>query len=203
MSITYYYIYFAVVDDKPSRERNSVFISYCPESNRKFNAQLIKFAGVLRNQGYTVYFPPFCDHEIRRCGGLDFWKEECIRKSEDIVVVCTPEYLQEDKRRNEGKRRNTKIEVDSRLLREIAYSSEHHRLIPVMLDQYKVCKMSNMPMWLQSAPVYKWPSSEEDLLFCLAKQSKFVIPPPTKRKVLKPIVIDFAEARKHNPYKLK
>lgn len=188
---------------EPCRERNSVYISYCPESNSKFNSQLSKFANVLRNQEYTVHFAPFCDSDIRLCGGLDRWKEMCINKSEDIIIICTQAYFNEDKKGSGSRRENTKIEVDSRLLRQIAYSADHGRLIPVMLDQFKfkLRKNSTIPPWLQAASVYKWPSCERELLFCLAKQPQFVLPAPTKKKELRPIVIDYKEARKHNPFK--
>ena len=175
-----------------------MFISYCPESSRKFNSHLHKFAHVIRNQGYTVYFEPFCTHEIRQCGGLNCWKEVCIKRSDDIVIICTPDYFKEDQKMLE--RIQSKIAVESHLLRQLAYSTEHTRLIPVVFDKVKICR-NNMPMWLQSAILHKWPSCEDDLLFYLAKQSKWVVPAPTKKKVLKPIVIDFKEARKHNPYK--
>lgn len=184
-------------------DERSVFISYCPESgltNRKFNNQLRRFAEFIQNQGYTLHFEPNCQAQIRSYGGPVMWKESCIKKSKNILVVCTPEYFKEDSKATDGTSKSvSKIEVDSRLLRQLAYSRNNiERIIPVILDSKKPTR-SQIPLWLQPLVAHSWPSGEADLVLCLEGLPKYVLPKvePSRRKVIKPIVINFPQARRH------
>lgn len=166
---------------------------------------------MIRQQGYTVYFKPFCEHEIRRFGGVNNWKEFYIQKCENIVVVCTPSYCNEDSKwisnshRPQGMAttsKPSKIEVDSRLLRQLAYSaSERERLMPILLD----CKNETdcVPIWLQSAQMHRFPSGKIDFLYCLKREPRFVVDDidPSEIIEIKPKVIKFPKHKKHNPRK--
>lgn len=184
-------------------DENSVFISYCPESglsNRKFNNQLRRFAEFIQNQGYTLHFEPNCQAQIRSYGSPVTWKEACIKRSKNILVVCTPEYFREDgKATDDSKRRSvSKIEVDSRLLRQLAYSRDCSRLVPVVLDARKPAR-NQLPVWLLPLVMHSWPSGQADLDLCLRDLPRYVLPKvdPSKKKVIRPIVINFPDARRH------
>lgn len=190
--------------DNQILEEGSVFISYCPVvgyKHRKLNKQLCKLAEFLQNQGYTLYFEPNCQAQIRSCGGVVYWKEMCIKRSKNILAICTPEYYSEDSKATESDQsRNSvsKISVDSRLLRQLAYSRENSRIIPVVMD---VCKATGcqVPMWLQPLVFQSWPSGQSDLDLCLRDLPRYVLrkPDPSRRKKIEPIVIDFPKARRH------
>lgn len=187
-----------ILDDR------SVFISYCPVvgyKHRKFNKQLCKMAEFLQNQGYTLHFEPNCQAHIRSCGGTVNWKEACIKRSKNILVICTPEYYIEDSKAttsDQSQKSVSKIAVDSRLLRQLAYSSENSRIVPVVMD---ICKPSGcqVPMWLQPLVFHSWPSGQSDLDLCLRDLPRYVLkkPDPSKRKTIGPIVIDYPKARRH------
>ena len=188
-------------------DKNSVFISFCPESglaNRKFNNQLRKFAEFVQNQGFTLHFEPNCQTQIRRShgGSPTAWKEACIKRSKNIVVVLTPEYFREDAKAVEcgrrGQQQRSKLEVDSRLLRQLAYSGESSRIVPVVLDARKPTR-NQIPLFLMPMAMHSWPSGQADLDLCLRDMPRYVLPrvDPSKRKVIKPIVIDFPDARRH------
>lgn len=187
-------------------DENSVFISYCPESgimHRKFNNQLRRFAEFIQSQGFTLHFEPNSQAEIRRYGGPVMWKEACIRRSKNIVVVCTSEYFKEDSKATldvRVRRSVSKIEVESHLLRQLAYSPDNTRLIPVYLDAHKP-SMHQIPPWLLPMWMHCWPSGQRDLDLCLHNLPRYVLPKvdPSKKKVIRPIVINFPDARRHNP----
>ena len=124
------------------------------------------------------------------------WKEACIKKSKNIIVICTPEYYKEDSKAIDCARRGSKIELDSRLLRQIAYSSDNSRIIPVFLDARRP-SVNQIPMWLQPLLTHSWPSGENNLLLCLEGKPRYILPKvdPSKRKVIKPIVIGFPDVR--------
>lgn len=191
---------------------NSVYISYYPEanrnflsfSNRKFRQQLTDLANLLRGQRYTVFFDEFCSKkEIRRYGGLNGWKEYHIQRAENILVVCTPKYLEEDTILSSPELRqritNSPLDVDSKLLRDVAYGPKHERLIPLVLDRDRNQLRNCIPIWL-SSPAHLWPSGRNRLIRCIEGIPEYQLPePPKQRIVLKPQVIDFPEAYNHNP----
>ena len=120
-------------------------------------------------------------------GGISMWKEAHIKKSENILVICTPEYYQDDNGAlMEGKR--SKIGVDRRLLRDIHYGTESDRLIPVLLDKYKNTR-NCIPSFVQASPLHFWPSKKQDLLYCLARMAKYQLPEVMEKRVIKSIVI--------------
>lgn len=185
--------------EKPQLESKSVFISYCPESGesgRNLSNKLSKLTKSLRKHGYTVYYDQHCDVEIRNHGGVDLWKEAHIKKCENILVICTPEYYQDDDRAL-MKREQSRVEVDRKMLRSIAYSNECDRLIPVMLDNKHKNLRDCLPSFVRASPLHFWPSKEKDLLYCLARMAKYQLPviQPHERKVLKPIVIQVPRPR--------
>jgi len=193
---------FMICTAECTQDENSIFISFCPESTllvtkfSKFHNQFRKFAEFLQNQGYTLHFEPNCQEAIQRHGGVVTWKEACIRKSKNIIVVCTPEYYKEDSKALEGSKQSSKskIEVDSMYLRQIVFnrSSSQKKIIPVVLDTKKPAS-NQIPMWLQPMVRHSWPSGERDLVLCLQGQPRFYLPKvdPRKKKVIKPIVISF------------
>ena len=128
------------------------------------------------------------------------WKEVCIKRSKNILVVCTPEYYKEDCKATDNSRRRSvsKIEVESRLLRQLAYSQESSRIIPVVLDARKPSR-SQIPLWLMPMVTHTWPSGQADLDLCLRGLPRYVLPKVdlSKKKVIRPIVIDFPDARRH------
>ena len=87
-------------------------------------------------------------------------------------------------------RGHSKIEVDRKLLRSIAYSNKCDRLIPVLLDEYKNVR-NCIPTFVQPFVLHFWPSKKLDLMYYIAKTSKYQLPeiPDHEKKVLKPIVI--------------
>lgn len=164
----------------------TVYISYLSEPGIfGIKPTLSKLADMIRHQGYTVYFKPLCDHEIRRFGGVNNWKEFYIQRSENIIVVCTPSYCQEDskwvsnshsQRGMDSTSKPSKIEVDSRLLRHLAYSvSERERLMPILLDCKNEPLTDCVPIWLQSAQVHRFPSEKIDFLFSLKREPRLVV----------------------------
>jgi hypothetical protein len=188
----------------PTKEldKNSVFISYCPESgitHRKFNNQLRRFAEFLQNQGYTLHFEPNSQAAIRNYGGPATWKEACIKRSKNIVVVCTPEYYKEDSKATEDVRRRSvsKIEVESRLLRQVA-CEDSTRIIPVILDAHKPSRQQ-IPLWLLPLWMHRWPSGQRDLDLCLRDLPRYILPAVDKSKkiVIKPTVISYPGPRRH------
>ena len=171
-------------------EPKSVFISHypCPKNSEQAR-HLDELTEYLRSYGYTVYYDKYFDREIQQCGGVSLWKEKHIRKAETILVICTPEYFEDDENAT-MKGGYSKIEVDRKLLRSIAYSCECDRLIPVLLDEFK--NMRNcIPIFVHPFALHFWPSKKQDLLFSIAKMAKYQLPeiPAHERKVLKPIVI--------------
>lgn len=184
-------------------DEGSVFISFCPVTglrHRKFNKQLCRLAEFLQNQGYTLYFEPNSQAQIRRLGGVANWKEACIKRSKNILVVCTPEYFAEDARDSEdpAHKSTSRIAVDCHLLRQLAYGGEDSRIIPVMLDCCRPSGSCEVPMWLQPLVRHSWPSGQRDLDLCLRDQPRYVLkkPDPSQRIEIKPIVIDFPRARR-------
>lgn len=182
-------------------DENSVYISYCPESgitNRKFNNQLRRFAEFIQNQGFTLHFEPNSQGEIRNYGSPVTWKEACIKRSKNILVVCTPEYFKEDSKATVDMRRRSvsKIEVDSRLLRQLAYSTDSTRIVPVVLDA-RMPARNQIPFWVAPMTMHSWPSGQRDLDLCLRGLPRYVLPKVGKKKVIEPIIIDFPDARRH------
>ena len=104
-------------------------------------------------------------------------------------MICTPEYFEDDENAL-MERGHSKIEVDRKLLRDISYSPRSDRLIPVLLDQFKNVR-NCIPTFVQQFALHFWPSKKQDLLYFIAKVSKYQLPeiPAHEKKVLKPIVI--------------
>lgn len=185
---------------------NSVYISYCPEvgvSGDRFKQKLTALANLLIGQRYPVYFDEFCsEKEIRRQGGLKGWKEYHILQAENILVVCTPKYLEElDILSNPDLRQqipNSPLDVDSKLLRDVAYGPKPERLIPLVLDRDRNQLRNCIPVWLSSR-VHLWPSGQEHLIRCIEGVPEYQLPKPRQRIELKPMPINFPEAYKHNP----
>ena len=67
---------------------------------------------------HCLYCEMDCLTEIQNYGGLDLWNKNHIKKTDNILVVCMPEYFQEDECMVMEKR-CLKIEVDSRLLKRV------------------------------------------------------------------------------------
>ena len=189
---------------QPTIQRNTVFISYYPES-KKHKQQVAALVQQLKAQGYIVFFDELCKRDIKKNGGLTRWKERCIEVAENIVVVCSPKYYREDLELSNSYSRpklsKLKVAVDTHLLRNLAYSGGCGRLIPVVMgrDNPNVCT----PIWLQSVMIHHWPSQKLDLLHFIAGVPKFQMPPVVERIVLKPKVIDFPEAYKWDPYDME
>ena len=176
--------------EKPRLVPRSVFISYCPEygeAGLKLHNKLRDLAETLNEYDYTIYYDKYCTEGVRKCGGVDLWKEAHIRKSENILVICTPEYFQDDEMAL-MEQKDSKIAVDRKLLRSIAYSSGQDRLLPVVLDEYKNVR-NCIPSFVQASQLHFWPSKKQDLMFCLARQSKYKLPEVLEKKVVQPIVI--------------
>ena len=174
-----------------------MFISYCPQSGKKLCNTLMDLVTNLREYSYTVYYDELCEVEVRKLGGLDMWKEAHIRRAENILVICTPEYYQDDYRAlMENKR--SRIAVDRKLLRAITYSDRHDRLIPVLLDEYK--NVGNcIPLFMQEFPLRFWPSETEDLMFCLARKAKFQLAEVRQTREVKSHVITIPPRPLHVP----
>lgn len=188
---------------EPSIVQNTVYISYCPEANRRFKRQIKDLAQLLRRQRYTVFYDEFYSkREIRRYGGLDCWKERCISEAENVLVVCTPQYFDEDCMLSNPdlRQRITKspLEVDCKLLRTVAYGRSSERLIPIILDRDRPQARSCLPIWMFSPPLF-WPSGRNSLIRCIEGTPEYTIPEPRERIVIKPVIIDFPDAYKHNP----
>ena len=168
----------------------SVYISYypCPKDGKQVK-QLDNLTNFLRQYDYTVYYDKYCATDIQQCGGLCLWQEKHIRKAETILVICTPEYYEDDENALMD-RGASKIPVDRKLLRSIAYGNRSERLIPVLLDEFKNVR-NCIPSFVQPFALHFWPSKDEDLMFSIAKKAKYQLPevPAHERKVLKPIVI--------------
>lgn len=180
-------------------EPNSIFISHypCPKDGEQAR-HLDELTEYLRSYGYTVYYDKYFDREIQQCGGVGLWKEKHIRTSETILVICTPEYFEDDENAT-MKGGYSKIEVDRKLLRSIAYSRKCDRLIPVLLDEFK--NMRNcIPTFVQPFALHLWPSKKQDLIHSIAKTPKYQLPviPPHEKKVVKSIVIKVPQ-RKETP----
>lgn len=188
-----------LLENKPLSEKEkveTVFISYCPcsgEADQTQTNRLKELTQTLREYGYIVYCEMDCLTEIRNCGGLDLWKEKHIRQSDNVLVVCTPEYFQEDEYVVMEKK-HSKIEVDSRLLRKIAYSNESNRLMAIQMDEYKN-ERDCVPQFAQAMTLHYWPSQKEDFLFCLARMAKHQLPEIREKKVLKPITIRIPQTK--------
>ena len=183
---------------------NSVFISYYPES-RKHNSKVASLAKQLQVQGHTVYFDDFCKKDIKRCRGINQWKEWAIQRSETIVVVCSPKYREEDYLLTDPDRqrrpKKPQIEVDCSLLRTIHYNPQFEsRLIPVILDQHNHVANQCLPVWLQGFTLHRWPTGAQDLVYSIAGKPRYELPPVTERIDIKPIVINFPKAYQWNPY---
>ena len=175
---------------EPHFEPESVFISHypCPKDGEQAR-QLEELTQYLRLYGYTVYYDKYYATEIQQCGGINLWKEKHIRKAETILVICTPEYFEDDENAL-MERGHSKIEVDRKLLRDISYSPRSDRLIPVLLDQFKNVR-NCVPTFVQQFALHFWPSKKLDLQYSIAKMAKYQLPeiPAHKKRVLKPTVI--------------
>lgn len=169
--------------------------------NRKFNHQLRRFAQFIQDQGFTLHFEPNCQSQIGSHGGVVLWKEACIKRSKNIIVICTPEYYREDCKAIEGMKKSTrsKIEVDSSYLRQLVFNRSNARVIPIVLDARKP-SANQIPMWLQPLMRYSWPSGERDLVLCLEGLPRYILPKvdPKRRKVIKPIIIDYPDIGKRH-----
>lgn len=180
-------------------EPKTVYISYVSESTlSKSNSSITKLAEFLHSQNFKVYYKPFCEQEIRNVGGLSAWKERCIQRSENVIVVSTPNYLHEDEKYLSQAKKTSKISLDSQLLRVLAYSptsSERARLLPISLDSKKAKMSECVPMWLQSLQLHHWPSGKTDLLYALLKQPKYKLqkPKPEDLIVVRPTVIGLSK----------
>ena len=186
----------------PSIVPNTVYISYFPEGNRRFKRQIKDLAQLLRRQRYTVFYDEFYSKkEIRRYGGMDGWRERCILEAENILVVCTPQYLHEDCMLSnpELRQRITKspLEVDCKLLRTVAYGHSSERLIPIILDRDRTQAQNCIPIWMLSPPLF-WPSGRNSLIRCIEGIPEYSIPEPRERIEIKPQIINFPDAYKHN-----
>jgi len=174
-------------------EPNSVYISCFHEF--KTSSAIKKLAETLHQYNFKVHYEPFCKGEIRNLGGITEWKEHCIRTCQDIIIVCSSGYFKEDLKHTTRSSKPSKIAVDSRLLRVLAYgsTSEKRRLVTVLLDSSSKKFTDCVPLFLQPSQQYSWPSNKEDLLFCLKRVQKYVLPEPNPKDliVIKPKVIPF------------
>ncbi len=186
-------------------EPKTVYISYAFGSiPSKTKSSINKLAEFLHSQTFKVYYEPHCQEEIQNMGGLNAWKEYCIQRSENIIVICTPTYQREDSKhlpsQSSLSTKPSKISVDSRLLRLLAYShasTEKARLLPVVLDSKKAKITECVPIWLQSSQQHCWPSGKTDLLYALMKQPKYKLekPRPEDLIIVKPTVIGLPKHR--------
>ena len=178
----------------------SVYISHypCPRDGKQAK-QLDDLTSYLRQHSYNVYYDKYCATDIQQCGGLSLWQEKHIRKAETILVICTPEYFEDDENALMD-RGTSKIPVDRKLLRSIAYSNKSERLIPVLLDEFKNVR-NCIPSFVQPFALHFWPSKDEDLKFAIAKMAKYQLPeiPPHEIKVVKSIVIQVPRRKELRP----
>ena len=168
----------------------SIYISHypCPRDGKQAK-QLDDLTNHLRQHGYSVYYDKYCDRDIQQCGGLGLWQEKHIRKAETILVICTPEYFEDDENALMNGS-DSKIPVDRKLLRSISIGNKSERLIPVLLDEFK--NMRNcIPSFVQPFALHFWPSKDKDLMLAIAKKPKYQLPeiPPDEIKVVESIVI--------------
>ncbi len=188
-----------------SIEPKTVYISYVSgPAFSNSNSSIKKIAEFLHSQRFKVYYKPFCEQEIRNVGGINAWREHCIQRSENIIVVCTPTYYQEDSKYISQSIKTSKISLDSQLLRVYAYSpilSVKARLLPISLDSKKAKVTECVPVWLQSSELHHWPSGKTDLLYSLLKQPKYILqkPKPEDLIVVKSTVI--GPSKKSRPRK--
>ena len=178
---------------------HSVFISYYPEpKNRVFNSCLQRLVDEVRSYGLTVYFDAACSgKELRQYGGKNRWKEVFMQKADTIVLICTPKLFKEDlSLSNPNKQRRlfatSNIHVDLRLLRSIAM----HRIIPVLLGDESAANC--IPFYFKGQNFQRWPS--EDFMYCIARVPKYEPRPVLKKKILRPKVINYPQARNWNPF---
>ena len=180
-----------------TQDPNSVFISYCPETNfqrkRKQKAKIADLVRKLQQYGYKVHYDRFCEVEIQTIGGLDLWKEACINYTcKHIIVVSTPKYYEEDQKiLNPEKRGATsKVQVDCQLLRRIGFSNERSRLISVFLAHNVPVVGGDIysPTWL-SGRHFTLPKDDKKLLHCLAGVPLYKLPVVTNKRCVLPRVL--------------
>ena len=174
----------------------SVYISHypCPKDGKQAK-QLDDLTTHLRQYGYNIYYDKYCTRDIQQCGGLCLWQEKHIRKAETILVICTPEYFEDDENAL-MKGSDSKIPVDRKLLRSISIGNRSERLIPVLLDEFKNVR-NCIPTFVQPFALHFWPSKDKDLMLAIAKKPKYQLPeiPPDEIKVVESLVIQVPRRR--------
>lgn len=125
---------------------------------------------------------------------VDF-KLRATMSAYNIVVVCTPQYFNEDQQLVAQPGYRSKISVDRKLIRDIFFKDDK-RIICVGLDQdgpnYKCC----IPDLYASRPFYKYPSQVTELLYCVSDIPRYQTPEPVARIPLVPTKISYEKEAK-------
>lgn len=128
---------------------------------------------------------------------LDF-KLRATMRAYNVLVVCTPQYFNEDQQLFAQLDYQSKIAFDQKLVRDI-YFKDKKRIICVGLDQdgpnYKRC----IPDLYADRPFYRYPSKVTELLYCVSDIPRFLPPEPVARIPLVPTKISYErEAKEWN-----
>ena len=175
----------------------TVYISYMPD--RAHKREVAQMTRLLAEAGFEVYSTEPGLSVIRSLGkGADYWKEQCILKAENILVICSKKYYKEDHRlATEGSK--SPIAVDRYLLRHLVYHGCSRRVIPVVtgVTSYSSCE-GIVPQWMMPLARFHWPEQKMQLLRSLESMPEYEKPRVEQKIQVKPIQINFPEASNWN-----
>lgn len=151
-------------------ESRKVFITYSLDTAK----EMLPFTKFLTDQGFKPAIDIF-DNPIRRMD-ITRWMDGFLKdKSVLIIVVISPQYKEdvEGEADDDEHGLHTKY-IHNQLQDEfIQMGCRNFRLVPVLFSN---ATKRDVPSWLQSTRIYRWPADVQDLLLRLLREERYIIP---------------------------
>lgn len=154
----------------PDEYRN-LFITYSVDAAR----DMWPFVKFLVDHGFRPVID-LIDDPIRRMA-INRWMDRFLNdKSVLIIVAISPRYravVEGEVDDDHGL--NTKYIYSQIQTEYIQQGSSNFRVVPVLFPN---ATKHHVPTWLQSTRIYRWRLDDQDLLLRLAREERYIIPPP-------------------------
>lgn len=152
-------------------ESRKVFITYSLDTAQ----EMLPFTKFLSDQGFKPAIDIF-DNPIRRMD-ITRWMDRFLKdKSVLIIVVISPQYKEDVEGQDTAVNEHglhTKY-IHNQLQDEfIQMGCRNFRLVPVLFSN---ATKRDVPSWLQSTRIYRWPADVQDLLLRLLREERYIMP---------------------------